>query len=586
MDIATQKDAFLEFLFALPSEVEEALASGGIDSIMRIHDIGGANGLILNEVWYLYEGVRQVFEGERSPEDLVDFISEDERIEEDNRPKIADIAYEIQTKVFDPVLPILKQAGFPIKEGRVPTPPPKPLPIASPYAEQTGTGVQVSGVKTLHVNNAPTSAPVTETVPSAGGNEKNMQALLRIAAGTTYNEQQLREAFEALPSGLRQSLSSVDTANTIQEIAKKYVLHIDQMASLASETGLVLLGLTHPADFIGNLTRRLRTPESQAREIARDISAQILAKVRDGLRGLHEEKPAYENTNSANIRMTTNKTAEPLQKINVMPQQGHTEYPRSPLQGKSPVGKGMSYVENSRVAEPPNSELKANSYKIKADIQTPYSEGAKWNTGENILKRQAETEPKSETSTGDEAGLNRADMLRDIENPKPLYGNPSSTAELATGRGTDSAIQKSTQVRSTTNGAGREVVGPTGWKPSASPSYETTNSANIRMATNQRESPPSVAPVQQRPTPAMPVLMPKSPVSPLPQRPQMSSSPTVPVPSFLPEKSRPIDTVPTFTPPKPKAEPQDFLNQKLKNPLTLPHEEKRYTSDPYREPLQ
>ena len=119
--------------------------------------------------------------------------------------------------------------------------------------------------------------------------EKNMRALVRIAAGTKYGEEELRNAFEDLPLGLRQSLSSVDTANSIQEIAKKYLLHVDQMAALASETGLVLLGLTHPADFIKNLAGRLRVPEERAKEIARETSSQILVKVRESLRSLHAE---------------------------------------------------------------------------------------------------------------------------------------------------------------------------------------------------------------------------------------------------------------------------------------------------------
>ena len=352
------------FIDNLPDSVFIPLRDRNIDPSLVTTDITSAYEFVIRETGHIVEGVRRVLAGEDSPNNFVAFIQKDEHIEEDNRQKIPVLAYEIQTKVFDPVLPILKQAGFTIKEGRVPEPP---------------KSVVKDEVRSVNYGRETPPASEDGGAPFAKGDirppidEKNARSLLRIAAGTTYTEGDLRSAFEALPQGLRQSISSVDTANAIQDVAKKHLLHVDQMAALASETGLVLLGLTHPRDFILNLARRLRVPEEKAREVARDISGQILSKVREALRGLHEDvKPPKENT----------------------------EY-RS------------SNIEKSRTTQQENTELNAKRYPpaggLNASLKTPYSAGAKWNVGENILAKQAEEK------------LSREEMLHGIENPKSIY---------------------------------------------------------------------------------------------------------------------------------------------------------------------
>lgn len=186
----------------------------------------------------------------------------------------------------------------------------------------------------------PLAPPIT-TAPQANAgatDEKNLRALFRISVGTNYTEDALREKFETLPQGLRQAIASVDTANAVQTIAKKYLLHVDQMGALSSETGLVLLGLTHPRDFTKNLSARLRISEQRALEIAKSVSEAVLIKVKETLRGLHEVKPAE-------------KKVEPFGKTKVQPLE-------------SPKKLGV----------------------LSAQTETPLT--AKWNTGEEKLSRE------------------------------------------------------------------------------------------------------------------------------------------------------------------------------------------------------
>lgn len=610
------------FCDSLPFAVVDALGAKDLDIQLTLSGIYTSHEFVLYETGNICEGVLKVLTGEDSPSNLVAFIEKDEHIEEDNRPKIAELAYEIQTKIFDQVLPILKQAGFPIKEGRVAEPVMKYEVGSRNYGGQTISSEQ--GVLSPY---APVESPLSGSSFSKGGAEgggfkippasksglplgkgetplraedggaplvrgesaqlplddKNVRALVRIASGTTYSEEKLRDAFADLPQGLRQSISSVDTANAIQEIAKKYLLHVDQMGALASETGLVLLGLTHPAEFIGNLAKRLRLPEEKAKEIARDISAEILVKVREALRGLHENaenpktqapRPTLQSQSSvgqANSKQNTNtqnqpnQSKEPLKQFTAKPTLSDSSFSKGGAEGggfKIPPSSGVLPLEKGELPK----------------VNTPYSVGAKWNTGENILAKQAVQK---------EEALSRAEVLRGIENPSELQV-PSSKF---TGQPKTSNLQPKT------------LVGPTGWKPSASPSYENTNGTNIRMNTNKKEDQlPPVPMAQGVPIPQKPSL----PTPPAVPRPTLPSKPTIP-PAMPPrnevgsmkyevernptpiapaQKARPQSE--SLTPPTPpaKGKADDFLSQKLQAPMSTPREEKRYTTDPYREPLQ
>lgn len=102
-----------------------------------------------------------------------------------------------------------------------------------------------------------------------------------------YTPQQLREIYLKLPEDLKNAIFSVDSAEIIQNIGKKYNLPIDKTGELADETGLVMLGLTHPNNFISNLAQRLNTDKETARKIAEEVNNQIFIKVRESLKKIH-----------------------------------------------------------------------------------------------------------------------------------------------------------------------------------------------------------------------------------------------------------------------------------------------------------
>ena len=110
-----------------------------------------------------------------------------------------------------------------------------------------------------------------------------------------YTRQQLQEKYEKLPEDLKNAIFSVETADIIQKISKKYGLQIDQMGELASETGLVMMGLTHPKDYIKNLSGRLGVDIDTAKKIAQEVNSEIFLPVKEHLKKIHGiEKEAPE----------------------------------------------------------------------------------------------------------------------------------------------------------------------------------------------------------------------------------------------------------------------------------------------------
>ena len=87
---------------------------------------------------------------------------------------------------------------------------------------------------------------------------------------------------------------SIRVAEQLQEIGKKHRLHIDKIDALFDEAGAVMLGLTHPRDFIGKLAQKLDIDKEKTKKIAQDVNEQIFKPIRESLKKIHgiaEEQP-------------------------------------------------------------------------------------------------------------------------------------------------------------------------------------------------------------------------------------------------------------------------------------------------------
>lgn len=102
-----------------------------------------------------------------------------------------------------------------------------------------------------------------------------------------FTEEQIAQMYDNLPEDLKDAIFGVEMNEIVEKIGRENQLNIEQIGDLANETGMVMLGVTHPNEFIANLAERLETDKEKARAIAQEINEQIFKPVRDSLRKIH-----------------------------------------------------------------------------------------------------------------------------------------------------------------------------------------------------------------------------------------------------------------------------------------------------------
>lgn len=102
-----------------------------------------------------------------------------------------------------------------------------------------------------------------------------------------YTPEIIEQKFNALPDDVKNVLSSEQTAAALDEIGTKNGLLEDRVDVLVNETGYILLGLSHPSQFIGNLTTKMGISRENAEHIAKAVNEEIFAAVRESLKKIH-----------------------------------------------------------------------------------------------------------------------------------------------------------------------------------------------------------------------------------------------------------------------------------------------------------
>lgn len=102
-----------------------------------------------------------------------------------------------------------------------------------------------------------------------------------------YTYEQIKEAHKKLPKDLQDALYDVKITDIERAIGKRHGLMLDKIGKLIEETGLVMLGLTRPEDYIKNLAKRLEAPPEKAKAIADDINQQVFKPIRESLKKIH-----------------------------------------------------------------------------------------------------------------------------------------------------------------------------------------------------------------------------------------------------------------------------------------------------------
>lgn len=188
---------------------------------------------------------------------------------------------------------------------------------------------------------------------------------------------ELAKKREQLPPRLREVYSSIKTTDTLREIGQEYDLHIDQIGELVDETGLVMLGVTHPSDYISNLQNRLEIDEGTAKQVAKAVNERIFETIREELKqmnGMGESQSAPSKPQQSPPEAVREEISRPLSEI--LPKQPKDTPPREETPPQVP-----------------------EDLPVETSTKTPSTPDA----------------PRPETRTPEEKPLNRDELIKEIE---------------------------------------------------------------------------------------------------------------------------------------------------------------------------
>ncbi|OGF51797.1 hypothetical protein A3I27_04450 [Candidatus Giovannonibacteria bacterium RIFCSPLOWO2_02_FULL_43_11b] len=125
----------------------------------------------------------------------------------------------------------------------------------------------------------------------------------------TYRNEDLLKTYQKLPFDLQEIILSKNKVAFLQSLCEKYNLSGIKARDLKDAATFVLLGWTHPKDFIPDLSEKLGVDRETAKKIAEDVNREIFQKVRVSLRKLYgitdEAPPSLEATEGA-VKITEN----------------------------------------------------------------------------------------------------------------------------------------------------------------------------------------------------------------------------------------------------------------------------------------
>jgi len=134
------------------------------------------------------------------------------------------------------------------------------------------------------------------------------------------DEQTFLKRYKNLPEDVKQAYGSVEVTEQLQNIGKKHQLHIDQVGALVDEVGWVMIGVTHPSNFVKKVAERLAIDKEQARKIAAEVNEQVFRPIRESLKRIHSIGDVVdEETRDKEQKTREEKPQRPVQKPTTQP---------------------------------------------------------------------------------------------------------------------------------------------------------------------------------------------------------------------------------------------------------------------------
>ncbi len=103
-------------------------------------------------------------------------------------------------------------------------------------------------------------------------------------------EAELKQRFELLPEDIRQAIMDTGYQQKLFDIAKERKLTYEELGILETETTMVLLGMTKPADYRDGLQVELKKNDADLDPIVAAVNEKVFAPVRASLERLYSAK--------------------------------------------------------------------------------------------------------------------------------------------------------------------------------------------------------------------------------------------------------------------------------------------------------
>jgi len=123
-------------------------------------------------------------------------------------------------------------------------------------------------------------------------------------------QKELRTRFELLPEEIKNTIISSEYQMKLFELARKYQLSYVDLGQLELETTMVLLGMTKPYNFLGDLKAVIKKNDTVMAALVDEIDTQVFSAIRASLVLLHQEKE--EDRENAGMATPPTPTSIPL----------------------------------------------------------------------------------------------------------------------------------------------------------------------------------------------------------------------------------------------------------------------------------
>ena len=176
----------------------------------------------------------------------------------------------------------------------------------------------------------------------------------------------LLDTFIGLPEKVRNRILSNDIEFASQEIGAAHKLSAEKSLDLEDEIMSILLGETHPKEFVGNLSSKLSISSEEAVSVAKEVNEIIFAPIKKELAEMHGIGAKKTGKNK------TVKKKKPEEQINASNSQYKPEKEKMPPSPPTPPMKEVrDVIPPIELQKKADGSIPAKPHTEQARIPTP-----------------------------------------------------------------------------------------------------------------------------------------------------------------------------------------------------------------------